>query len=157
MPPLAGLAPLVLELSYWNGLETGSADLQSITAGEIGTAGRFIAIGTADTMPLTIGRSLPAAAIPADGTYVGYVPVYATLTATLKQRVVGFGEVQVVVSGTGTLASITRKPSRVGAENVSAIRCYSADLTVVEAAEVYSRAPEVKEPLKAPSSRSVEP
>ncbi len=156
-PPLPGLAPLALELSYWNGLATDSADDQAIAAGEIGMVGRFFAIETASTMPLTVGRIVPETSIPDDGTYIGFVPIYAALTATSTQRVVGFGEVHVTVSGTGTMATITRQHSRVGAENVSAVQCYSADLSGVEAVEVYSLVLDVEEPLMAPVSRSVDP
>jgi hypothetical protein len=156
-PPLVGLLPLTLELSYWNSLTTDSADIQLLTAGEIGTAGRFFALGSAETMPLTIGRLLPSVVIPADGTYDGYVPIYANLTATATQRVVGFGSAQVVVTGSGTMASITRQPGRVGAENVSAVRCYPVNLSAAEAAEVFALVSDVEEPLLAPSSRSVGP
>lgn len=153
-PKLPGLVPLTLELSYWNGLTTSSPDSQAIAGGVIGTtAGRFFAITAADTMPLTIGRMLPTASVPTDGTYLGYVPIYAEITASSTQRVVGFGDVEVIVSGSGTTASITRLTSRVGAENVSAVRCYPVSLTAAEATEVYAQLGNVQEPLLAPSSR----
>ena len=156
-PPLAGLLPVTLELGYWNSLTTGAADSQSVMTGEIGAAGRFFTLGTVETMPLAIGRLLPSAAIPIDGTYIGYVPIYVNLTATATQRVVGFGSVQVVVTGSGTTASITRQPGHVGVENVSAVRCHSVHLSAAEAAETLALLADVEEPLLAPSSRSVAP
>lgn len=156
-PPLPGLVPLALELSYWNGLTIGMADPQTITSGEIGTTGRFFTIGSADTMPLTLGRTLPAASVPEDGNYAGYVPIYANVAATSTQRVVGFGEVQVVVTGAGTMASVTREPGRIGTENVSGVRCYPAEMSSAEAAEVFSLVSSVEEPLQAAVSRNNTP
>lgn len=153
-PASPGLMPLTLELSYWNGLTTSSPDSQSIAVGVIGmSAGRFFAIATSDTMPLTIGRLLPAASVPTDGTYTGYVPIYAEITASSTLRVVGFGQVEVIVSGGGTQASITRLPSHVGPENVSAVRCFSASLIAAESDEVFTQLGNVREPLLAPASR----
>lgn len=156
-PPLPGLAPLALELSYWNGLTTGVADPQTITSGEIGTAGRFFTIGSADTMPLTLGRTLPPASVPGDGSYAGYVPLYVNLAATATQRVVGFGEVQLAVTGAGAMVSITRQPGHIGAENVSGVRCYTADMSSAEATELFSLVSSVEEPLQAPVSRNNAP
>ena len=156
-PPLPGLAPLVLELNYWNGLATGSADTQPVVAGEIGTVGHFFTIGTADTMPLTVGRTLPATSIPEDGTYIGYLPIYAHFPDASTQRVVGFGEVQVLVAGAGTIASIIRQPGRVGTENVSSVRCFPANISVAETTEVLSLVSDVQEALQAPASRSIGP
>jgi hypothetical protein len=70
---------------------------------------------------------------------------------------VGFGSVQVVVTGSGTTASITRQPGHVGVENVSAVRCHSVHLSAAEAAETLALLADVEEPLLAPSSRSVAP
>ncbi|GIW98527.1 MAG: hypothetical protein KatS3mg111_1860 [Pirellulaceae bacterium] len=157
VPPLTGLLPLAVELQFWNSLTTGAADIQAVAAGQIGTAGRFFALAGAETMPVTIGRQIPAAASPADGTYVGYVPIYANLTTSGTPRVVAYGWVQVVVNGGGTTTSITRQPSHVGGENVSAVRCYPVSLTAAEAAELVALIPQVEEPLLAPCIRSNEP
>lgn len=153
-PALPGLVPLTLELSYWNGLRTSLPDSQPIAGGVIGiSAGRCFAIAAFDTMPLTIGRMLPAASVPADGNYTGYVPIYAEITASSTLRVVGFGKAEVVVSDSGTLASIIRLPRQVGAENASAVRCFSVSLTAAESDEVFTQLGNVQEPLLAPASR----
>jgi hypothetical protein len=151
-PPLTGLAPLALELTYWNGLTTGNADEQPVVVGEIGTVGLFFTIAAMDAMPVTIGRLLPAAATPADKTYTGYVPIYAEITVSATTRVVGFGEAEVEVSGAGTLASITRLPSRIGTENVSAVRCFPVSMSAAEAAELFPQMASVQESLLAPTS-----
>jgi len=156
-PPLLGLIPAAIELDYWNQLTTDSADSQPITGGEIAAGGRFFTMDAADSMPLSVGRELPAAAPPTDNVYAGYVPIYANLTATSTSRVVGYGEVVVEVTGGGTMASITRQSGRVGAENVSAVRCYPLSISAAEAAEVLSLMTEVGEALLAPALRSTGP
>ena len=156
-PPLPGLLPLALELSYWNSLTNGIPDSQTVTSGTIGTAGRFFAVATADPMPLAVGRTLPAASVAADGTYVGYVPIYASLTATSTERVVGFGEAEVIVSSLGSASQITRRASRIGAENVSPVLCHDVVWTSVEAEEVFSLRSSVEEPLQAAAVRNTGP
>ena len=155
-PPLPGLVSLVLELSYWNGLTTGTADTQAVAAGVVGaSAGNFFTLGPVNSMPLAVGRTLPTAATPADGTYSGYVPIYTALASSSTQRIVGFGAVQVVVTNGGTQASITRQVGRVGAENVSAVVCYPISLSSAESTEVLSF--DVEEALRAPASQSLGP
>lgn len=175
-PALPGLAPVALELSYWKRLATTEPDdgtgerrdEQPVVSGNIGPVedpvGRFFTIATADTMPLTIGRTLPAAAGLDEVPYrcSGYVPIYARIAASSASstlRVVGFSviEVEVVNNGSGTIAKIVLHPSRIGTENVSAVRCFPADINEEEAAEVISLFASVEEPLLAAASRNDQP
>jgi hypothetical protein len=155
-PPLTGLVPLTLTLDYWNSLTTGVGDSVTITAaGNIGDdtapVGRFLALGGIEDMPVGLGREIPPPETPADGTHAGYVPVNAEIPASPTPRVVGFGEVEVVVSGNGTAASVTRQLSRIGPENISAVRCVATALSAAEWAEVFNHWASVDEPLLAPA------
>jgi len=133
---LPGLLPIALDLGYWNGLTTGVTDTQVVTAGDVNSVGVTFTPDTTDvvSMPLTVGRAVPAPAVVPDDSYTGYVPLYADISGVA--RVVGYGHATVTL--TSTTATVERFQEHVGEENVSAVFCYplppalsSADLNTV--------------------------
>jgi hypothetical protein len=159
-PPLPGLALFALDLTYWNGLTNGSPDIQTVTAGEIGTVGRFFDTGGSDPLPVSIGRPLPVTSNPGDGTYSGYVAIYAAISngATTIPRIVGYGSATAVVTtGMVQLVAITRQPQQAAAENASAVVCYPLVLSSIELANVLAENANVAESLLAPGSRNAAP
>ncbi len=87
-------------------------------------------------MPLTVGREIPTSQPPPDGTYSGYIPIYLTMATTAVDRVIGFGEAEVVVNPGETSVSIVRRASRIGTENVSATPCFSLSISPQELSAV---------------------
>jgi hypothetical protein len=155
-PVLPGLTPFSLELNYWNGLGSGVGDVQGVASGEIGTVGRFFTLGSAASMPLSVGRTLPTTANSADGTYEGYVPIYTAIFngITDVDRVVGFGLARAeVTTGMTQTVTITRMAQVTIMENASAVPCYGLPLTDVESAAVVAANATVAESLLAPVSR----
>ena len=133
-PPLQGLARFALRLSYWNSLMTGTADQRSVSGGIItdvvADRGRFFNSGSIDLMPVVIGRTLPTAWTPDDGTYTGYVAIYESIpTGTGVDRIVGFGVATAQVASLGTEVTITRGANQTVAENSSGTVCYPVTLT----------------------------
>jgi hypothetical protein len=136
-PQLQGLSRFALTLEYWKTLPREPTDPPPILNGGIlldGLAmeecGRFFDFGLIDSMPVTIGRPLPPAAAPDDGTYTGYVAIYEAIpTGTGVDRIVGFGVATAEVASLGTEVTITRGLNQTVAENSSGIVCYPVTLT----------------------------
>ena len=54
-----------------------------------------------------------------------------------------------MVSDSGATVSITRRPSRIGPQNVSAVPCFAVAISAEELAEVLQQQASVEEPLLA--------
>lgn len=159
-PPVTGLIPLAFAMDSWNALSTGVAaaipvDANGNLAG--GGTGRFYELTDANDAPTVVGRVIPSAQRPADGSYSGYVPIFAEISAdmTVAERVVAFGRATALVTTSvddgAITAQVTRLPSVVAIENASAAFCFDSATSAATLAETLSRRGMVAEPLLAPA------
>ena len=105
------------------------------------TTGLFFDFGPISSLPVVIGRTLPAPSVPLAGEYTGYVPIYDEIPGggTGVNRVVGFGLATAVVAPSGTELVITRGTQQMLVENVSAVVCHAVTLIDDEWVTVFER------------------
>ena len=158
-PPLVGLVPLALELSYWNSLTNDTANTQPVDGdGLVGSSGDvalfFDLDSPAHDLPLSIGRTLPTSIFPDENNFSGYAVVYATITdsdtSDTIDRVVGFGFVEATLATDGTSVDITCRLSRIAHENAAATLAFQLPVSGDELNEVMSLGQTVQQPLLAP-------